>query len=261
VTAPDVPFFVVSRDRLTPLIGLVQWLEQAGHEEIVIVDNASTYPPLLEYLDTSPHTVVRLADNLGHLSPWTSGTINRLARGRWYAVSDPDVHPVPECPADAVEHLRQLLRHYPQYIKAGLGLKIDDLPDHYAHKQQVQTWESQYWLRRMQRGVWQARVDTTFAVYRPYEPSFEYAVLLAMRTDAPYLARHLPWYSNLDEPTEEDAYYRAHARADITTWETERAGGGTRSQADDVETRLTPYRWATWQAHRLLRIQRARVDD
>jgi hypothetical protein len=261
MSTADIPFFVISRDRLTPLRELVTWLERAGHDEIVVVDNASTYPPLLEYLDASPHTIVRLDENLGHLSPWKSGTVERLATGRWYGVSDPDVIPVADCPTDAADHLRHLLRRYSQYIKAGLGLQIDDLPDHYVHAEHVRRWESQFWQRSIRQGVWHARVDTTFAVYRPYEPSFQYAVLLAMRTDAPYLARHLPWYGDLSHPTDEERYYRDHALAGVSTWETEEVGGGTRSQADDLPTRLTPYRWATWQAYRLFRLRRRRVRD
>ena len=54
----DPPIVICSRDRVWCLRRLVDWLERAGHERIVIVDNASTYEPLLDYLDGSPHQVV-----------------------------------------------------------------------------------------------------------------------------------------------------------------------------------------------------------
>ena len=39
------------------------------------------------------------------------------------------------------------LRGYPGYKKAGFGLRIDDLPDHYRLKQEVIVWESRFWRR------------------------------------------------------------------------------------------------------------------
>ena len=50
------PIFVIVRDLLSPLQQLLDWLERAGHDRIILVDNASTYPPMLEYLcDDRPH--------------------------------------------------------------------------------------------------------------------------------------------------------------------------------------------------------------
>ena len=111
----------------------MSWLECAGHERIHLIDNDSTYPELLEYFETTPHRVHRLRENAGHLAPWDAGVVEREARGEWYVVTDPDVVPVPECPSDAVEHFREALLRYPRYFKAGFGLVIDDLPEHYEH--------------------------------------------------------------------------------------------------------------------------------
>ena len=128
-SAHDVPVFVNCRDRVSSLRLLVSWLERAGHERIHLVDNDSTYEPLLEYYETTPHTVVRLGANCGHLAPWTMGVIEHHARGP-YVVTDPDVVPTEECPPDAVARLLELLDRHPGHVKAGLGLVIDDLPDH-----------------------------------------------------------------------------------------------------------------------------------
>ena len=99
------PIFICSRDRVSCLRRLVDWLEQAGHERIVIVDNASTYEPLLDYLDGSPHQVVRLAENHGKRALWRAG----LAPSDWFVYTDPDILPMDDCPLDAVEQLRSAL--------------------------------------------------------------------------------------------------------------------------------------------------------
>ena len=59
------PVFINCRDRLAPLRTLVEWLEQAGSTEVYLLDNDSTYEPLLDYYSQTPHTVVRLGRNWG----------------------------------------------------------------------------------------------------------------------------------------------------------------------------------------------------
>jgi hypothetical protein len=213
----SVPVFLIVRDRLAPLRELVGWLERAGHQEIWLVDNASTYPPMLEYLDRSPHTVIRTGRNLGHRSPWLSGAVQRHAHGRHFVVSDPDVIPDEACPLDAVEHFRSLLDRYPDMDKAGFGLRIDDLPESYPLADSVRRWESRFWRNEVEPGVFHADIDTTFALYRPLDRRHQED--RSLRTGAPYVARHAPWYSSPDELSDDDRYYREHAEGSISNWD------------------------------------------
>ncbi len=73
----DLPVFIVTRDRVAALSRLVTWLENEGMTNLVILDNDSTYPPLLEYLDSTPHTVFRLGRNIGHTAPWDAAWLTR----------------------------------------------------------------------------------------------------------------------------------------------------------------------------------------
>ena len=214
--ADSYPVFIPVRDRVTPLRLVVDWLERAGHQDIWLVDNASTYEPLLAYLNASPHHVVRLTHNFGHRSPWLSGAVQRHARNQYFVVTDPDVLPDDDCPLDAVEHFRDLLDRYPDLHKAGFGLRIDDLPDHYALAAQVRAWERRFWTDEREPGVYRADIDTTFALYRPMRRHLESQ---AVRTGAPYVARHLPWYVDSADLPEEDRYYRAHADPIISNWD------------------------------------------
>ena len=211
------PVFITVRDRLTCLNNLVAWLERAGQGEIYLVDNNSTYPPLLDYLEASNHQVIRLGRNIGHRSPWISGSVQRIARGRHYVVTDPDVIPDEQCPIDALDHLRSVLDRYPEKHKAGLGLRIDDLPDHYPLAADVVAWEQRFWATELSPGLFDAPIDTTFAMYRPlpHRPSDS----LAIRTGAPYVARHMPWYSDPENLSEDERYYRAHADTVFSNWD------------------------------------------
>ncbi len=125
----NCPIFINCRDRITCLSVLVDWLEKAGHENIYLLDNDSSYPPLLEYYEQTPHTVVRLNENLAHTALWKTDVLDRYAkRADYYVYTDPDVVPVEECPPDALELFVHLLERYPTFVKAGFGLRIDDLP-------------------------------------------------------------------------------------------------------------------------------------
>lgn len=208
----DPPIYINCRDRVSPLVELVCWLEAAGHEHIVLLDNASTYRPLLEYLARSPHDVQRLPANYGSRSFWALGLYER---DEWFVYTDPDVIPTEDCPRDLVGHLKDLLDAYPRHLKAGVGLYLDDLPEGFDRG--ILEWErsllmpGQSWMGEIAPGVFDSLVDTTFALHRPHTPH----ILPGIRTGAPYQARHTSWYAAGytvgASLSDEDAYYLAHA--------------------------------------------------
>lgn len=193
-----MPIIINCRDRVTDLRALVAWLERAGHERITLLDNASTYEPLLDYLRATPHTVVRLTANMGSRALWHAN----LVPSERFVYTDPDIVPTEECPLDVLEHLHELLRFH-EMPKVGLGLKLDDV----ATEHRDLAWEHELVdpSKEVAPDVFNSLVDTTFALYRGHA-EFTY---LALRTGAPYLARHMPWYR--DELDEEHRYYVAHA--------------------------------------------------
>lgn len=213
------PVIINVRDRLAPLRELVEWLEAAGQHELFLLDNASTYPPLLEWLAQCRHTVVRSERNLGHRGPWLSGLVPRVAYDRYFVVTDPDVVPTEKCPLDALDHFRALFEQLPTIDKIGFGLRIDDLPDTYAHKATVIEWERQFWQEELLHGVYRAAIDTTFALYRPGRSRW---YLDGARTGMPYVARHLGWYVDSSDLTDSERYYREHADPLTSNWDQER---------------------------------------
>ena len=213
------PVIITVRDRLTCLQQLLDWLESVGQNEIWLCDNASTYPPLVEFLKSTNHNVVYNRFNLGHRAPWLSGLVPELGHSRYFIISDPDILPDKNTPSNVFEHFEKTLRKNSNIDKVGFSLRIDDLPDHYVHKQDVITWESQFWRNKMPSGFFPAPIDTTFAMHRPGSGHLN---ANSLRSAPPYTARHLPWYYDLSKPTAEDAYYNQHADGLITNWNTEK---------------------------------------
>ena len=212
----SVPVFVNCRNRLAPLRQLLDWLDAVGLDEVYLLDNDSTYPPLLEFYESCRPTVVRLGANVGQLALFsTPGLLDEHARERPFVYTDPDVVPVEECPADAVEHFQAVLERHPEVSKAGFGLVIDDLPDHYPFARQVIAWEKRWWADEVEPGVYAAPIDTTFAVYRAGTREYR---LDALRTGRPYVARHTTWYTDLANPSEEDVFYARDRSPSTQHW-------------------------------------------
>jgi hypothetical protein len=113
------------------------------------------------------------------------------------------------------EHLQGILDRHPDVDKVGLGLRIDDLPDHGQHRDRVIEWEQQYWSDEIEAGVYRADVDTTFALYRSAP---DHHITRSLRTGRPYVARHLPWYLDPASLPAEESYYRKRADPSVSTW-------------------------------------------
>jgi hypothetical protein len=210
-----VPVIINVRDRLSCLMQLLKWLERAGHRNITLIDNASTYPPLLNFLAQGNYRTIRLKRNLGSRALWKVKELRSIIAKQWFVYTDPDVIPADTCPLNVVAHLHRQLQESPFYLKAGLGLRLDDIPDCYHLKQQVIDWEQHLIGKEIAPDVFEADVDTTFALYRPGTP---FILGPSIRFQGRYSAHHLPWYSDSSQPDEEGRYYRSHASRAMTTW-------------------------------------------
>ncbi|NBX97781.1 hypothetical protein EBQ81_02860 [bacterium] len=213
----DIPVFIICRDRVEPLKKLVSWCEDEGLKNIYFIDNASTYPALLEYFNKTKYEVIKLSENIGHTSPWVSGATQAFANNKPFIVTDPDVLPINDSHG-AIKLFCDLLTKYPERRKVGFGLKIDDLPDSYELKDYVIAWEKQFWVSRVEDDVFDAEIDTTFAVYRQNSP---YILGPGLRTGGKYVARHEPWYLDSKKLSAEVAYYRLHANKSVGSWGTD----------------------------------------
>jgi hypothetical protein len=206
-----VPIFINNRNRLSTTRGLIEYLQNVPDALPIIVDNASTYPPLLEWYDHCHVEVVYAERNLGPRAPWLLRHF-MMTRYPYYVVTDSDLS-LMNVPGDVLDMLRSGLEQYPDLVKAGLSLETCDLPQHLQSTLMIQKWEDQFWKKRIEARWWKADVDTTFALYRR---GAEWpGIRPALRSDRPYTARHVPWYRI---ESEEERYYEEHADPKWATW-------------------------------------------
>ena len=196
------PVYITAFNRLTPLKRMVEFLCRCPGVSPVVIDNASTYPPLLEWYLECPVEVIRRDDNAGPRVAWS-----HKDDSPFFAVTDSDLD-LDGCPLDLVDVLIDGLESHPEYCKAGLSLEIDDLPQDHPFLERILSVELPYWERRVGR-FFDALIGSTFAVYRSGVPCV-YGP--ALRSDRPYTARHLPWYVKPGQENEEERYYYDHAQ-------------------------------------------------
>ncbi|MGD9833685.1 MAG: glycosyltransferase family 2 protein [Piscinibacter sp.] len=212
----DIPVFIVNRNRHEAMVRLIDWLRAGGTRKIVILDNASTYPPLLQYYDALPDgvNVLRLPQNHGPYVLWQQRVHEVLDTP--YVLTDSDIVPADSCPADLVGRLYETLRRYPDASKVGPALRIDNLPDGYADADTVRKWESQFWEHPVAPGLFAAPIDTTFALY---PPKADFSIDdRALRLGRPYVVEHTPWYAVEGQLSDEEQYYRSHASKTFSNW-------------------------------------------
>lgn len=219
--AHHIPIIINNFNRLTMLKELIESLTSRGYSRIVILDNQSTYPPLLRWYDSCPYEVIRLPRNFGFKALWKYAPARKRFCSDYYIYTDADVRLSPECPADVVERMFHILKHERRKaFKIGPSIRITDLPDQYSHKQEVVNFESKYFTEEVEvdgTKLYRAPIDTTFALYRPRIGLSRRVSLEAYRMAEPYSILHLPWYQRSACLSEEDAFY-AKACQQPTMW-------------------------------------------
>lgn len=213
-TLCKIPVIINNFNRLDYLHQQLDWLYDTGFINIYIIDNHSTYSPLFEFYNKTKATVFLLDKNVGHEAMWRTHIYQRFMNG-YYVYTDPDVLPADDTPKDFMDYFMDVLNRYPEIDKVGFGLKTDDLPDHYPKKAEVINWENSLLNNEIAPGLFKAKIDTTFALYRP-KKSFQ-CWETTIRTGAPYLLRHLPWYEDPGHLSEESKYYLDRA-SDASSW-------------------------------------------
>lgn len=214
--------YIINFNLLTWPREMVRILREQGHR-VVIVDNGSTYGPLLEWYSTEPCRIVR-TQNLGNRSPWLCGAVDD---SDYYVVSDPDLD-LSMVPPDWPTKLREGIERYGA-DRCGLSLDETRVPtrnpawraDRFCDypKGNPVVWGEKV---KLAGGFIRYPVDTTFAVYRPKCTSWRAPG--GIRTDRPYTARHLPWHivpeidpleDSIQIPLDDELYryYKATSRA------------------------------------------------
>lgn len=223
-----IPIIINSFNQFTYLKMMVNQLQRLGRREIVILDQASSYPPLLDYLKEIERTttVIRLRENNGPHWIFTSGFSSLLPQ--YFVYTDPDILFPADMPRSFISDMLRAARATAA-TKVGLALDISR-PENIKNAAlplggriyTIPEWEQQFWRRPIRfRGLelYKAPVDTTFALYdrkrfdreiRKFRADDIYYCMDmpgSYRLAGRYTAVHLPWMLDDPIPEEELVYY------------------------------------------------------
>jgi hypothetical protein len=225
----DTPIFILNKDRLDCTKLLVESLQKRNYCNITIIDNLSTYEPLLEWYPKSGTNVF-----INNVAGTCNGALYFLAiqhklqpfadavNNGWYVYTDSDTVPIDEAPQDFIENMIEVGEKHAGH-KIGMGIKIDDLPDTFYKKEEVIKHESIFWgplgiIEGEKMPVYRGPTDTTFAIYRPGTHPLQGTTATGVRTGHPYLVKHIPWYYDYNKLPEDEVYYLKHLDVNWTHW-------------------------------------------
>jgi hypothetical protein len=162
----QIPIYFINRNRFESLKKIIVWLTEAGYKNIKILDNQSTYPPLIDYYSTleSSIEVIQLNRNAGPWVFWELGIHQKIESD--YIVSDSDLYPSDFCPDDLISYMHGVLTQHDRILKVAPGLNLDNISPDYSQGELAYKWESQFWHKPVGRCLFAAGIDTTFAIYR-----------------------------------------------------------------------------------------------
>jgi len=227
----EIPVFINSFNQLRYLRDTIDWFAGNGFGNVTVLDNASSLPPLLQYLRSEEclgkARVVHLGENIGPRRSLERAAENPTT-DKGFIFTDPDLTlPNPVAP----DFLTSMFAAGVRYgcPKVGLGLSLDpdiiDLDRTWYRGRTVGEWESRFWRKEIEPGIYKAPVDTTFFLYVPQSAGPrrfndlgpKQSKIPAIRIGAEgYTAIHRPWLLQDDLPEDEIGHYLNSATAHST---------------------------------------------
>jgi hypothetical protein len=219
----NIPIVILNRDRLYPLMDQVTSLRNKGYHNITIIDNQSTYQPLLDWYKQSGLDVFYndITENSCHafrdLVLMQHPKFIEIT-SNWYVFNDSDIIPLDSVPDNFIDDLvAYAIRH--GKTKVGMSIKIDDLDLSYPLNAWVHGYESAYWTNAIIDGdveLYPHPIDTTFAVHAPgILPTWSNDTL---RVGHPYIVKHAPFYYNPEDLPDDEKYYLEHMNKQSSNW-------------------------------------------
>ena len=201
----NYPIYLTNMNRLSTTKKMVEDLFTLnGNSDITIIDNASTYPSLLEWYKyiEKDIKIIRHVENKGPWSFFYSGIYSNI-QSEYYIYSDADLELNPNMPKNWQEIMFSYLEKYKR--KASLALKISDLPENDL-KATILNHQSICWYPTEEENVYTGVTDMTFSMDRK-DKGYRYE---SVRLAGDFECKHIPWYTNINNPSEEEKYYLNH---------------------------------------------------
>lgn len=205
----EIPCLIIAYNNPTFVKKISERISRITNK-IFIVDNNSTYGPMVDFLNNCNFNVVRLSQNYGHKVYELESVKNLL--GPVFLLTDPDIEISDFVTKETIEKMYEISEKY-QIRKVGVALDIsgEDIREDIKYQNQsIKEWESKFWQNRVldqEIEMYWADIDTTFClVNNNYDNNRKWPYI---RVAGLYTSRHLPWYKNWESdlmPGEYDYY-------------------------------------------------------
>jgi hypothetical protein len=224
----DIPIIIPTFNTPSYLKSMIDQLEERGWTNIIIGDNGSTYPPMVEMLDTlsKKYHVVLWGKNLGpRVYTENKDICSKMPKN--FIVTDPDLLFNDRMPKTAIDKMKRVLETY-EVSKVGLAIDIDtpEERERFFNPHQVDLWERNYWSRKIDRlpevdDLYAAPIDTTFSLYNRNQFLLEIDKVAgnmtcntsAIRIAGRFTCRHMGWWAKQPLTDDEYTFYK-----DTHTW-------------------------------------------
>lgn len=213
-----IPLIIPNYNQLSYLKNLInQFHFYYPNNPIIIVDNGSTYEPLLKYYDS-----LNVSMNIFRVQYPENDFANNLKHylslehsWEYYLISDPDISIPPTTPPNFLEYFKAAIDS--GFHHAGFGLKTDDIP----------AWNPKAgWIQGDEKALlstpwschfgnlpevigYKAPIDTTFALYKRSNGGWTCPMSGEAWSNSARIfeAIHLTWYLHKDYLNEEMTNY------------------------------------------------------
>lgn len=215
----NIPVIIVGYNQYTYIKNMVSQLEKYT-KDIIIIDNNSTYKPLLDYYENDFHyTLLKQKTNFGH-TVYTHQFIQNLV-GDFYILTDPDLEFNSNLPKNFIQALSDISFYFNAH-KVGFALLIDSpqiRDDIQFHGHSVKEWESQFWKHKISYPanasleLYDAPIDTTFCLINRKAQTGK-----NIRIAGDFTCLHLPWFKDFKRKLQAGEYEAYKQNNVSTSW-------------------------------------------
>lgn len=189
----NIPCIIISYNNYTYVKKISERLARITNN-IFIVDNNSTYAPMVDFLDNCSFNVVRLSHNHGH-KVYELESIKKIV-GSVFLLTDPDIEISESVDKNTIKKMYEISEKY-EIRKVGVALDIsgDNIREDIRYQNHsIKEWEIRFWQNRVsdqEIEMYWADIDTTFCLVNNNHAKWPY-----IRLAGPYTSKHLPWYKD-----------------------------------------------------------------